>query len=112
MCQLVWITHFIIGRTASFSDKFDTAAIDRATQIGFPSLNPILPELLEWVILPHINAILISEDRLWKYWTIELVVSNLKYDIQIELHDELTRLANYPTYYDKSEEVDVPHVAY
>jgi len=109
-------------------DKFDTAAIKRASQIGFPILNPILSDLLGWVqdanwpvaphtasllstagveILPHIRAILNSEDGVWKYWTIELVVTNLSSGVQIELRDELARLAGHPTKDDQLEAVDV-----
>lgn len=29
--------------------KFDLAAIDRAVEVGFPQINPILPDLLEWI---------------------------------------------------------------
>jgi len=109
-------------------DKHDTAAIERAGSIGFPMINPILSDLLEWVqdsnwqvadgtasllsragpeILPHIRKVLNSEDEIWKFWTIELVVRNLKPEYLTALQDELVRLANDPTYEEKLEEVDV-----
>lgn len=107
-------------------DKFDTAAIERANQIGFPALNPILSDLFEWVqdanwpvaaetavllsnaglgILPHIKAILRSDDGTWKYWTIDLVVRNLDSDVLLELRDDLVRLTENPTQDDQTEEV-------
>jgi len=109
-------------------DKHDIAAIDRARLVGFPLLNQILPELLVWLrdsnwpvavetasllseanveITPHIKVVLDSEDGIWKYWTLKLVVSNLSFDVLGELRGELVRLANYPTQNDRLEEVDI-----
>ena len=107
-------------------DKFDTAAIERASQIGFPALNPILSDLLEWVqdanwpvaaetavllsnagleIRPHIKAILRSGDGIWKYWTIDLVVRSLDSDVLLELRNDLVRLTENPTQDDQTEDV-------
>lgn len=112
------------------TDKFDTSAIELASQIGFPELDPILPDLLEWVqdanwpvavptaallsnagieILPHIKAILRSDDGVWKYWTIDLVVRNLSSDTLLELRNDLMKLTESPTQDDQSE--DVPAMA-
>ena len=109
-------------------DKFDTAAIERAEQIGFPKLNPVLSDLLVWLqdgnwpvaprtasllsnagveILPHIKDILNSKDGIWKYWTINLVVRNLSSDVLSGLRSDLARLADHPTFDDQVEEVDV-----
>lgn len=109
-------------------DKFDIAAIEMANQIGFPGLNPVLPDLLAWIqdanwpvaphvasllsnasneILPHIKTILASQDGSWKYWTIELVLKNIDSDILAELRDDLVRLADHPTQNDQAEEADI-----
>lgn len=109
-------------------DKFDIAAIERANQIGFPALNPILPDLLEWLkdanwpvavstaslpsnavseIVPHIQHILKSKDSIWKYWTIELVLKNLRADAQDQLNDDLVQLVDKPTKEDRIEKADV-----
>jgi hypothetical protein len=109
-------------------DKFDTTAVEQASQTGFPALNPILSDLLEWVqdanwpvaastaalltnagveILPYIKAILRSDDGTWKYWTIDLVVRNLHPDVLVELRDDLVRLAEHPTQNDQMEEVAI-----
>lgn len=95
-------------------DKYDIEAIELASQVGFPALEPALSGLLEWIkdanwpvaartaallssagpeIAPYIKAILESDDEVWKYWTIELVVRNLKPNVLLELHSELLRLA-------------------
>jgi hypothetical protein len=108
-------------------DKFDIAAIELAGQIGFPALNPILPDLLKWVqdinwpvaretaallsnsgleILPHIKAILSSDDGIWKYWTIDHVIRNASSDVLFELCDDLMRLIENPTQDDQREEVN------
>jgi hypothetical protein len=115
-------------RSCITQDKFDFAAIDRANQIGFPAINPILLDLLEWLqdanwpiapdtaallsragfeILPHIRAILKADDGSWKLLTIELVVANLASGIQSELRNEVIRLANHPTQNDRLEGIDV-----
>ncbi len=68
-------------------DKFDTDAVARAAGLGFPAINPILPDLLVWVqdatwpvaqdlfpllvkagpeIAPHINSIFEGDDEGWK----------------------------------------------
>ena len=107
-------------------DKFDTAAIKLARQIGFPALNPILSDILEWVqdanwpiaaetaallsnagleILPHVKAILRSDDGIWKYWTIDLVVRNSSSDVLLELRNDLVRLTESPTQDDQREDV-------
>ena len=107
-------------------DKFDTEAIELARQIGFPALNPILSDLLEWVqdanwpvaaetaallsnagleIVPHIKAILHSDDGTWKYWTLDLVVRNSSLDVLWELRNDLMRLTESPTQDDKTEDV-------
>lgn len=109
-------------------DKFDIAAIEQAEEIGFPALNAILGDLLEWIqdanwpvapkvssllaksdaeILPHILAILNSDDGVWKYWTLELVVSKLRVDVLTELEEVLVKLAHSPTEDDRVEEVDI-----
>lgn len=108
-------------------NKYDTGAIERANLIGFPALNSIAPDLLVWVqdsnwpvaaqtasllstagpeIAPHIKAILSSDDSIWKYWTIELVIANLTPGVRAELRSDLVRLVNHPSHQDKLEKVD------
>lgn len=109
-------------------NKYDTIAIEQASLIGFPALNPILSDLLVWVqdanwpvaagtasllskagpeIVPHIKAVLVSEDSIWKYWAIELVVRNLRPDVFSSLRNDIARLADRPSRGDQSEKVDL-----
>lgn len=108
-------------------DKQDLLALERAQTIGFPSLNEVLPDMLEWLqdanwpvarptasvlanagteIAPYINDILAGKDSIWKYWLIELLVQELSSDVLSELRHELQRLARQPTRNDKLEKVD------
>ena len=120
------------------SDKHDFLALERARELGFPSLNEVLPDLLEWLqdgnwpvaqptaliladagkeIVPHIKRILGGADGSWKYFLIELLIRRLSSDLRSELQSELVRLANQPTHGDKLDEVDIqakydqPHVS-
>ncbi len=109
-------------------DKFDEDAVARARAVGFPALNPILSELLAWLqdanwpvarpmasllavtqqeIVPYIKEVLNSEDGIWKYWTIDLLVDDLSQEVRELLQDELFRLAEKPTQNDRLEGVDV-----
>ncbi|WP_367646762.1 DUF5071 domain-containing protein [Ruegeria arenilitoris] len=108
-------------------DKHDLLATDRAREMGFPSLNEAIPELLFWVqdanwpvaepiasvlqqagpeIVPHITSVLVGSDAVWKYWTIVLVIARSTPEVVTELRDELLRLANNPNINDRVESVD------
>ncbi|WP_171097508.1 DUF5071 domain-containing protein [Ruegeria sp. HKCCD7255] len=109
-------------------DKHDLSAVERAKEIGFPSLNEALPELLTWVqdanwpvakpiasilrqagpeIVPHIRNILSGYDAVWKYWIIVLVIAHTTPEVFEQLRDELLRLANDPDNKDKVERMDI-----
>ena len=108
-------------------DKYDQAAITRARVAGFPAINPILPELLNWLqdinwpvarqmvellsgsgseIVPHIRAVLRSDDAIWKYWILVSLRSRLEPAVLAQLIPDITRLADQPSERDRSEEVD------
>ena len=108
-------------------DKFDRAAVEAAAAIGFPAINPILPELLEWVqdanwpvaqdlfpllakagpeIAPHINAVFESDDAGWKYDLLLKLVPDLKPEVAALLKKQMFRMANSPTTRERHEEVD------
>ena len=110
------------------SDKHDHAAVARAAALGFPGLNPILGDLLEWIqdanwpiapdiaalltgagpeIVPHISAILRGTDGMWKYWTIELVVAQSSDEIFQAMRPDLGRLSDHPTPDDRDCEADL-----
>ena len=104
-------------RTLIPQTKFD---IDRAEQVvttGYPGVEPILPELLEWIqdctwpvarilapflgsigtpLIPHIRRILATDDTIWKYWTLSYLVQGSP-DVVAALREDLQRYANSPT---------------
>lgn len=109
-------------------DKFDLAAIARARAAGFPAINPILPELLEWLqdinwpvadqtvellsdsgpeIVPHIRRVLVSDDSIWKYWVLSRLCGRLSPVDLVQLIPDIARLADQPSDEDVAEEVDV-----
>ena len=84
---------------------------------GFPALEPVLDELLEWtqdggwpvsrpiyrflvglgeVASPRLRRILRSDDNEWKWWIIESVV-NRSPEIARALLDDLVRISEKPT---------------
>ena len=100
------------------TDKHDHDAVARANAVGFPNLNPVLADLLEWIqdanwpIAPSIAALLIQAgpavvqpiravlsgtDGMWKYWTVEMVVTRLPDPIFLALRPDLERLVAAPT---------------
>lgn len=107
-------------------DKFDSEAVKRATALGYPDLNPILPDLLvclqdiNWpvapdvaallsdagtAIAPHVNAILNSTDGPWKYWVLSELGASLNGDVWSLIEADVVRLAEAPTPDDRDEEV-------
>ncbi len=110
------------------ADKFDEAAVNRAAALGFPAINPILPDLLEWLqdinwpvahrvaellakadvqIAPHINAVFRSDDGIWKYWILSNLAEHLKGDVWALIEPEVVRLSSSPTPDDTAEEADI-----
>ena len=98
-------------------DKMDTEAASKVVALGFPGVEPVLPQLLEWLqdmnwpvaqvfqpflasigapLAPHIRAVLATDDDVWKYWLIQGVVVNSA-ELAHALKPELERLAHSPT---------------
>jgi hypothetical protein len=98
-------------------NKFDTERAEQAVAAGYPAVEPILPELLEWIqdcnwpvarvlapflgsigtpLIPHIRNILATDDTMWKYWTLTYLVRNSP-DVVAALREDLERYANSPT---------------
>lgn len=108
-------------------NKYDFKAIERARLVGFPALNPVIPELLAWLrdmnwpvakpvsellsvsgaeIVPHIRAILLSDDAIWKFWILTELCPNLSPATLEELGPDVARLARNPTPADTIEGAD------
>ncbi len=107
--------------------KMDDEAVVRAAKLGFPGLNPILPDLLEWLqdinwpvaqglvpvlaragseIVPHLKAIFDGDDDSWKWYVIGWLVRELDEDVKAQVRSDIVRIATNPTPGEKHEEVD------
>ncbi|TQV82213.1 DUF5071 domain-containing protein [Denitrobaculum tricleocarpae] len=107
-------------------DKYDVAAVRRASSVGFPALNPVVPELLEWLqdynwpvarhvssllaaagpeVAPHIDDALNSDDAIWKFWIIENLAGKLRPTLWQKLYPTIQRIAEHPTAAEIEEEV-------
>ena len=96
--------------------------------LGYPIIEPILPELLEWVqdinwpvarllapflisiganLKPYIIPILHGNDSVWKYWIISSILSPMSEKELIEFKDPLVDVINNLSESDKLEEVDL-----
>lgn len=108
------------------ADKFETDKAGELTALGFPTIGPILPALLEWMqdinwpvaqtlqpflatiglpLLPHVRRILETSDDIWKYWVISCIVGKSR-ELTQALVPELQRLASAPTPSEREEELD------
>lgn len=108
-------------------DKHDLAALDNARTLGFPGLDPALPDLLKWMqdinwpvaspvadllsetgppIVPHLRHVFLSEDSVWKYWILQQLAPRLRPSVLIMLDSDIAQLATSPTDGDRAEEVD------
>jgi len=102
--------------------KTDVETAKLAVDAGFPKVEPILFELLDWVqdwnwpvtrvlypflskvglpLLPHIKRILATNDEGWKYWMLELIRDSR--DLYLALKDDVNRIAFHPTASEKLE---------
>jgi hypothetical protein len=106
-------------------NKHDVAAVHRAVDAGFPAVEPVLDELLEWMqdanwpvarelipflasigapLEPHLRRVVAGTDLIWKYWVYTLIGdSPALYGI---FRDDLRRVAESPTKEEKREELD------
>lgn len=106
-------------------DKFDTDQAEALVALGFPTVEPILPEILEWIqdmnwpvaqafypllcavgepLAPYIRTIFATDDEVWKYWALH-VLTDSPVLAQV-MHEDLAKLAQKP-----SSEPDVPEMA-
>jgi hypothetical protein len=55
---------------------------------------------------PLIREVLNGDDHIWKYWCIVRLISRMPRDVAEQFRGELTRLAEYPTAAERSEELN------
>mgnify|MGYP000317136224 CR=1 FL=1 len=98
-------------------DKHDIATAQAAVQAGYPAVVPVLSELVAWLqdynwpvakvlapflatigiaMLPQVQAVLVSDDLVWKRWVLSCVVSESK-ELAEAVKAELLRLAHAAT---------------
>jgi len=106
-------------------NKMDVQRAEAAVAAGYPTVEPILMELLEWiqdynwpvayVLRPflatvgmplehHLRKILRGDDDIWKYYVMEIVENSR--ELTIALRDQLERIVISPTSGETEEELD------
>ncbi|QGK75192.1 DUF5071 domain-containing protein [Flavobacterium sp. SLB02] len=96
-------------------DKFDLETVEKLKQHSFDDIQPIVPDLLEWLqdinwpisqpiaefllpfsekIAPEIVKILKSKDEMWKYCILMAFGKNIKNTLVLK---EINRIAENPT---------------
>ncbi len=105
--------------------KSDNETAQLAIQAGYPAVEPILDELLEWLkdcnwpvatdlypflssigapLAPHIRCILQTDDYTWQYWIFGFFLNSRElYDL---FRDDIHRIAASPTEEEKYECLD------
>ncbi|MGC2776900.1 MAG: DUF5071 domain-containing protein [Bradyrhizobium sp.] len=107
--------------------KADLDRARAAVQAGYPAVAPILPELTAWLqdynwpvahilapflaaigapMAPHVRHVLESEDHVWKYWILQLILPSFPGELVAEFHGELMRLCFAPSKAERGEELD------
>lgn len=106
-------------------DKFDLETVEKLKQHSFEDIEPIIPDLLEWLqdmnwpvsqpiaafllpfseeIAPEIVKILKGKDEMWKYWILVTFGKNIKNKWVVQ---EITRIADNPTQDEIDHELNV-----
>ena len=105
--------------------KFDIETARLASRAGFPAVEPVLYELLEWIrnynwpvahelfpflasigepLAPHIRQVFASDDYIWQYWICGLFrESPVLYSI---FRQDIHRIASAPTAEERTNELD------
>jgi Domain of unknown function (DUF5071) len=93
-------------------------AAERAVACGWPGVEPVVPQLLDWLkdcnwpvahilapflagigcpLAPYLRPILDGEDTSWKYWILSEVIRRAPLSLVEQLRPELDRIARNPT---------------
>jgi hypothetical protein len=108
------------------STKFETEKASALVQLGYPAVEPVIPQILEWLqdiswpvgqvfqpflvaigepLAPYVRAILSGKDDGWKYSLLRAIV-NQSPELARALRPELERVAESPSHGESKEEVD------
>ena len=109
------------------TNKSDIAAAKRAVTLGWPGVQPVISELLEWIqdynwpvahtlapflasigrpLAPYLRPIFEGDDEVWKYWVIDAVLAKAPSELVEEFTPLLVRIADHPTARERTEELD------
>jgi hypothetical protein len=109
------------------ANKADIAAAQRAVALGWPGVQPVISDLLEWIqdynwpvshilapflasigrpLAPYLRPIFEGDDEIWKYWVIGAVLANAPDELVQEFTPLLVRIADHPTPDERAEELD------
>lgn len=109
------------------ADKSDFAACERLSAASDVELEAVLDDLLEWLqdinwpvapliisrlslmgkaLVVPVRKILAGTDEVWKYWIISSLCPLVKVEVQLEILDDLKKIAYSATESEKAEEVD------
>jgi hypothetical protein len=107
--------------------KFETERAAHLASIGYPQVESVMPQILEWLqdpnwpvariflpfaasigapLAPHVRPILQTDDGCWKHSVLSGVVAN-SLELASCLRPELERLARSPSPSELREEIDV-----
>lgn len=99
-------------------DKHDHEAAKAAISAGYPAVDPILPDLLEWLqdmnwpvaqslapflasigepLIPHLKKIFESDDVIWKAWIVSRVIEE-NHGLALVFRDYLESLVRTSPY--------------
>lgn len=106
--------------------KFETEKASALVRLGFPEIEPVVPQILEWLqdlnwpvghvfqpflvsigqpLAPYVRAVLSGQDDSWKYSLLRAVVGQSP-ELAHALRPELERVAKNPSPGESKEEVD------
>lgn len=107
--------------------KADLDRARAAVETGYPAVAPILAELTTWLqdcnwpvahilipflasigapMAPHVSRVLKTDDHVWKYWILQLIMPSLPEGAAQQFRPELERLCNAPSDAERREELD------
>ena len=107
-------------------DKYETERAAQLVALGFPEVEPVIPQILAWVqdlnwpvarvfqpflagigsaLAPYLRPILETNDDTWKYSLVVGVIGKSA-DLARALRPELERLALHPTQSESAEDLN------
>lgn len=107
--------------------KHDNDRIEMIKKMDRDKILPLLPYLLEWIqdmnwpvapsvlellltfpeeIVPHVQAVLSSDDDNWKWFILHFLIIKLPVESRVQFREYLIRVAETPTHDELFEELD------